>query len=508
MMKSLQNRRFIQPKVYRQYLPLKKEYKPSKKILALAQGLGIAILTAFIAFTILNNYPPFGITTEYSLGKDPKKISPLGPEDRVKEVIKNGEKVILQTHDLTYFTTTMPFAFDKATVKVTFKNPNSDQTFSMGFKDQAKWHYDTKLVDVPILNALAWNKIGQNPVLYQRDAKFTDVEKFLDSPPRDALIGTYNYDLDIGVTSQSAVPNYVPAIQPTTIDTPLRGKHILYTYLENEPFTLQLEKQDLNWYADPDPVTITIYKDKDIVYKMTAPDDGIQNDSRKILPPQTIEVKNPGPDLPEKGVYKVVIDANDDTIIKRITTNLHKIVFQGPIFPVSNVHAYPVAIQSTLPTTLYTNAFSLSALTYHYAGQQTIAVGNQSYPLDMVNTSQIIIPREDITRVSLPQSDAVLNGFMGYFSFDTSQFFLPTSYHILPITKKEDVSLVDYLIADYYPSKKEGDWQVSEQTFDVSKAYIQDGKLSWIIQAPRLEKNNRDIMIKDIDITFHKKALL
>lgn len=507
-MKSLQNRRFTQPKIYRQYLPFPKEYRPSRHIITLAQCLGITILTAFITYTILNNFPPFGITTHYSMNKDSNKISALGPEDRVKVKTENGQKVIYQTQDLTYFTTTMPFSFDQATVRITFKNPNPDQTLSLGFKDEQKWHYDTKLFDVPILNSLPWNKIGQNPVLYQRDATFTNVDDFLANPPRESLIGTYNYDLDIGTTSQSAVPNYTPNQQETILTTPLRGKHVLYTYLENEPFTMQIEKQDLNWYSDPDPVTVTIYKDQDVVFQSTAEDDGIQDDSRKILPAETITIKNPGPELPEKGVYKVVIDANDDTIINRITTNLHKIVFQGPIFPAGNQSAYPIIIPNTLPTTLYTNAFTLSALTYHSAGQQTISVGNQSYPLSMVNTSQIIIPKDDITRVTLPESDAVLNGFMGYFSFDVSQFFLPTAYHILPITKKDDVSLVDYLIADYVPSHKEGAWQVSEQTFDVSKAYIQDGKLSWIIRAPRLEKSNREIMIKDINITFHKKALL
>ena len=60
--------------------------------------------------------------------------------------------MVQQTHDLIYFTTDMPFYFDKAKIRMTFKNSDPNQTISLGFQDQKIWHYDTELFDVPFLN--------------------------------------------------------------------------------------------------------------------------------------------------------------------------------------------------------------------------------------------------------------------------------------------------------------------------------------------------------------------
>ncbi len=361
---------------------------------------------------------------------------------------------------------------------------------------------------MPLLNDLSWSAIGMtSPVLFQRKQQFGTVDDFLAHPPTNALIGTYAYDKDFG-TSKQQLPNYQPATTDTVIDTPLRGKHTMYIYLHHEPFHMIIEKQDLNWYEDPDPMTVTVYKDNDIVFQETVDDDGITDNSRKILPSQKIEIKNPGPDLPENGVYKVVIDANSDTIVKKITTNLHKIVFAGSVFPAGNNNVYGSVIATTSATTLYTNALLLSATTYHNAGLQNITVGNQTIHMEEINNIYPITPLGDITNVIIPKGDIIINGFQGYFAFSQDQFFNPTPYHILPINSKYDIPLVDYIITDYHPSTKIGDWQVAERTFDLQTATIKNNTLSWIIVAPQLNANNREILINNIDITFRKKPLL
>src|SRR6185437_807582 len=104
--------------------------------------------------------------------------------------------------------------------------------------------------------------------------------------------------------------------------------------------------------------------------KTSVGDDGITDASHKVLPPTDITIANPGPGLPETGIYKIVIDDNSDTVIKSIRTNLHKIVFAQSIFPIANRSAYYGVVSSTSATTVYTNALSLSALTYHTPGEQ------------------------------------------------------------------------------------------------------------------------------------------
>lgn len=495
-------------KIYIKEYPFNLTQKSVYRIRIAAQFVFTMLSTAIIVFIFLNNIAPFGITTEYILSNNDKNMSSLGPKNRVIVETKDRQKVFRQTSDLVYFSTNMPFNYDSATVTLTYQNPDSDQTIQVGYQDQSTWHYDTKLFDVPFLNNLSWQRNGFSPVLYQRNPKYASVDDFISNPPADSLIGTFKYDTDIGNVSATRLPGYKPSKVETVINTPLRGRHIMYVYLENEPFHITIEKQDLNWYPDPDVMNVKIYKDRDLVYQVTADDDGIQDSSRKTLPPEEINIRNPGPGNPESGVYKIILDANGDTIIKSIRTNLHKIAFQGTIFPAGNRDSYPGIAASTLATTVYTNALTLSAQTYHEPGKQDILVNDQVLPVKTLNSDQTIIPSGNIAKVVIPKNDVILDAYQGYFAFDANQFFLPTQYHVVPITKKEDITLVDYLLADYLPSQKEGDWQTQERLFDIRGAYVKNGKLSWIIQAPQLKENNRSIIIKDIDIVLRKKGWL
>ncbi|HYK08313.1 MAG TPA: hypothetical protein VEW42_02310, partial [Candidatus Eisenbacteria bacterium] len=307
----------------------------------IGQFFGIVLLVSLVGYILISNFSPFNVTTEYSLTSKTNAISPLGPKDRVGVQSVGGQKFFVQKHDLIYFTTPMPFQYDSATVRIIFLNQEPDQTLSLGFQDQPLWHYNTQLFDVPILNSLTWKRIGINPTLYQREPNYSSVSAFLLNPPTDSLIGTYSYDTGIGQsTNDVKLPDYTPSSQDTIISTPLRGRHVLYAYLNNEPFRMTINKQDLNWYEDPDPMSISIYKDHTLVYSAQIDDDGITDNSKKSLPPQEVTIKNPGPGLPEPGVYKIILDANSDTVITRIETNLHKIVVQGNIFLAGNKEIY------------------------------------------------------------------------------------------------------------------------------------------------------------------------
>jgi hypothetical protein len=496
------------PKFYIKEIPFFLNQKAMYRVRTAGQFLGIVLLSAVIAFTWFSNITPFGITVQYAMEQNTKSISKLGPNDRAQTVDIKGQKMFKQIGDIAYFTTDMPFAFDQATIRVFYQNPNQEQTISIGYQNQQEWNYDLKFIDVPFLNNLKWVKNGYNPALFQREQHYTSADSFLSNPPENSVIGTFNYDTDLDKIAQTRIPYYSPQSNKTVINTALRGSHTIYAYLENEPFQMNIIKQDLNWYEGADDMTVKIYKGKDIVYEIKTEDDGVQDQSHKIMPEKEIQIKNPGKELPETGVYKIVIETNGDTIIKKISTNLHKLVFANSIFPVTNSKVYNGIVATTSATTVFTNAPTLSAQTYHEQGKQNILVGNQVLGVHMLQSAAYLPPKDDIAQVTIPLNDVVLNGFMGYFAFSRDQFFLPTKYHILPITKPEDVGLVDYILTDYLPSHKEGEWQVNEQTFDLRTAYIKDNKLSWIIKAPKLKERGGNIIIKDIQITFHKKGWL
>jgi len=157
------------PKLYLKEFPFHLNDRAKQRMQIVGQFLGTVLLTAFIAYIFLNNITPFGVTMHYNLGQEENNISELGPKNRVRTENQNGQKTFYQTHDLAYFSTNMPFIFDTATVKITYKNPDPNQIISLGFQDQEVWHYDTKPLEVPFLNNLPWSPDGKDPVLYQRE---------------------------------------------------------------------------------------------------------------------------------------------------------------------------------------------------------------------------------------------------------------------------------------------------------------------------------------------------
>jgi hypothetical protein len=327
-------------------------------------------------------------------------------------------------------------------------------------------------------------------------------------PPTNKVIGTFDYNFPTSNTV--TIPGYRPATQDTVINIPLRGETIMYAYLDNEPFHLTVTKQDLNWYADPDVVNIKVYKDNDVVAQGIIDDDGNASSNHVIGPPQSVTINNPGGGNAESGVYKIVIDSTSDSVITRIQTNLHKLVFQGPIYPVDNSKVYGDLATGVNPTKLYSDVPTVSVQTYHSASQ-SVLVGPQLLPIAAGQAANVSGPtgatETSLVPIVIPKSDAVING-VGYFSFTPDEFFAPTPYKILPLTDQTDLSQVDYIITNYPGAPKQlgGGWEEQTLNFDLSNAVTQKGKLSWLISAPGLKENGRSIEIKSIDMTLTKKG--
>lgn len=466
------------------------------------RSLFILFAILLIGFILQANIAPFGKSSKLSTDIKKDNIK-LEPQTRVTQL----PDTTLQLHDdLVYFSTNMTFKFDKATIKITFKNNNLDQEIHLGFQDRESYHYDTKLIDSNILNDLSWSFVDDSPRLYQKNKVYNSYQDFLANLPADSLVGFY--DFEANVLKQTYIPDYSPSSSETVINTPMRGKVVLYVYLNNEPFKMWVSKQDLNWYEDPDPVNIKIYKDKDVVYSSTIDDDGITDSSNKVLPPMEAYIQNPGPDLPESGVYKVVIDSGRDSIIKSIRTNLHKIIFDSPLNLVSNSDEYPQIIEKTTENKVFSNALVLSAQTLHNSGLQDIKIGDSILKLIEVKKEESTKTAQPISEVTIPKSDVVLRGLLGNFAFSKEQFFTPSKFKLLPITEKGDIETVNYIITNYKPSLQQGEWRVAEAEFDLKTAYIEDGKLRWIIRAPGLKENGTQIIIKKIEVEFSKKPLI
>jgi hypothetical protein len=462
------------------------------------------ILSILIAFSISGyilfaNTSPFNITRKYV--SDDKAALALGPKNRVETV--NG--VNKQIDNLIYLSSKMPFSFDHAQVKTIFKNQDNDQQILLGYHDQEAWHYNTQVLDYPPLNNLNWPKVGSGPYLYQKYPNYKTVNEFISHPPQNKVVGIFDYPDYDSLQANLSIPNYQPSKAKISINVPLRGKTIMYVYLNNEPFNMSLTKQDLNWYSDPDVAKISVYKDKDKVFDATIDDDGNSTDNHKPGFKQTVNIKNPGPGLPESGVYKVVVDAPLDSLITNITTNLHKLAFEGPIYVAENQAVYGEIVKKTNPTILTTNAQLLNFRSDHeqsntaMVDMQTIKI---TQPNQVVNSTN---PKPSAA-ITIPSSDMIVNG-SGYIAFSPDQFFSPTPYKILPMNSAEDINQVDYILTNY-PGAPEhnGDWLVATRDFDLHDAVVTKGQLSWVLETPSLKENKHTVEYKQIEMTLSKKG--
>lgn len=469
----------------------------------------LTLVISLVWYIILANFSPLGLVENYRSGKGQNDISTLGPANRVKKLIINNVDVSQQTEDLIYFTTKMPFQFDTATISMTYQNEYPDQEIYIGYQDQEGWHYNQQLFDSPILTSLGWMKVGSDPVLLQQSKRYKSIGEFLKNPPRDEIIGLYNIEREELNNSTIQLPSYQPQQNTTVIDKPLRGSHTLYAYVESEHFKMNVQKQDINWYEGEDNVAIRIYKDKDLVYSADIADDGITDGSRRNKPPQEITIQNPGPGLPEKGVYKIVLDASGDSVITKISTNLHKIVVANSIYLAGNKDVYTNVIKKTTPTTLYTQSPTISALTYHKPGVQELTINEEKVSLEDLQKEVHVITDVESSIITIPKNDTIIKAPAGYFAFSKDAYFSPTPYQVTDIKDEEDIDNVDFILTSYNSSTFEDKgWKTTQSTFDLNNAVVKDGKLSWLIRTPKLKENNRKLLIKEIRIKFIKKPLI
>jgi hypothetical protein len=468
--------------------------------ITIAKRLGVLVVCILFLFIFFKNSAPLGAESKHLLGDS----FFLGPDNRIDK--RDDGIALIQNY--VYLNTNMSFKYDYVKVKIIFQNSNKALDLKVGYKDKVDWHYNNQIAYSSTLDDLNWDVIGLKPYLYQKQHNFDLIEKFYSNPPINSTIGFYNYNRSDFINSNTELHDYEKLDKKITLNIPLRGPHILYAYLEGETFELDIEKRDLNWYEDPDPMDIKIYKDNDLVYEATIQDDGIVDALSQLGKKQTISLKNPGPDLPEPGIYRIEFDGSNDSVITKLTTNLNRLIFEGPINPINNAEVYGDLVAQTQPLEIYSNSNYYTFITSHNASVQKIRVDEQDVDLSQVGqpyVHKISGPRE-IHRIIFPKGGDVVTNGTGFFSFSPDRFFEPLPFNSLQIKNKSDLDQVDYILTSYKPTQKIGDDRVAEIEFDLSDAVIQKGKLSWLISAPGLKESGGEILIKDIEFTFTKKG--
>ncbi len=462
------------------------------KLTQITKLVSIFLSVSLGLYILYKNFPIFG--DKVILTGD--QVTSLAPDTRVI----NFPKPIAQVGDFVYFNTKSK-GYDTAKISFTFKNTDSNSDIHIGYKDESYWHYKTKPILLSLIENLDWKSIKGEPTLYQKVPTFDSVRSLLNAPPLSP-VGTYYMDHDHYINS---LPGYTPDKNPTVIDQPLRGTHTFYTYLKNEQFQLNVEKYDLNWYKGADLVEISVFKDGLPILQKVIEDDGITDDSRVVMPVMSGEVMLEG--KAKNGVYKVVIKANGDTVIKSLHSSFSRIVFENSVFPVGGSNVYDTTNPQANPS-IYTDAQKLTFTTAHQVSAQTITINDKNFEIDEIGFPLTFDSGSNRNFVNIPKGDAKVEG-AGYFAFKKEQYFTPFIYHNFQIKTASDLVNINYLLTDYtHPVNLPEGWRRAVVEFDLNSAYYSDGTLSWIIKSPTLKDRGAKIYIKDIVVELTKKSLI
>jgi hypothetical protein len=406
-----------------------------------------------------------------------------------------------------YFDLNLPQRFTKGTAEITYKNDLTACPTLLQIGGQASvndWEYAMKPLENQALDRLNWPKVTENGVvLYEREKKFNTIDEFLNNLPNTKRIAVYNYKLDYDFK----IPGYKPT-KGLEINQTIRGRHVIYTYIDGEPLDFIFIVEDINRHVGADLVDIIVYKKDQQIYSASLPDDGIGDESGKSSGERKIKIAPP--DL-ASGVYKIEIRASDDIFIRNIKTKEHLLAFANRLY-LADSDEYKDSLNGikTKPMTIYANGYKIMSSAAHQTSEQSILINNlvepNNYEIELAEAhkqySYFNLNPGNIVSLYSPKNDILIEGD-GLFSFAKESFFNPLldSFHG---TELEAMG-IDYVIANYQSPKIADGWKVAKADFDLSQLYWRNNVLRFALSIPDIEC--QDIKIKEIKFYLEKEPL-
>ncbi|MBU1499882.1 hypothetical protein KKE48_03375, partial [Patescibacteria group bacterium] len=474
--------------------------KDRVKLLTVVGGLIGLLIIVFLAFRF---FTPFGAIVSYQfnsiLNRD--KLSKLKGAEETSS-FNPSEAGVLQIPQQTIRQNIVSFNLKLITkpiegVWVNLKFKGNPKEIKIGVRGSEKEKYQYQPLYNQILNSLSWNQTTNGEITFwQREKKYQDLSGLVSQPPisDDTKVASYFFN-----QSDIAMKESGPSSQSNLkIEKTLRGTHTLLIKVDKKPLLLTVVKQDANGYKGEDKLSIQIYNNlQNKITEQLIPDDGVTDAGGLAMTPQKSEIKI---DDIKPGIYKIVlqdITENADVRIKSIETNQSSLVFQTPFFVVDEK-----------PTALWTNSKKITMSTPHPGGMQTVKLDGKydlkvekegkefSFDLASDNTSAL-------HKLEIPKNDLIITGD-GYFAFSQESFFNPEPIKTVDLSKVTDIEKIDYIIANYQPAKKDGEWYTAQAYFDSKDIIINGDNLYFSLESPELNSYGGEIVIDNLEVTVKK----
>ena len=439
-----------------------------------------------------------------------RDVKLTGPEDRISEPFKDkfgDEKTNFRnfTSRFVYFQLEDPEIRNAsiARVQIRFKDELAKgYVFKVGAHSAPQWNYKWNLLYDPFQRQLEeeYDKIyadsnisvyslnDNDPIFSNLTYLFAELEaeSTLAIQPSVSLFpGTEELQED-EITARNA-----------TVDTTLRGKHTFLTYVDGNEISVDIEKQDLNWYNGTDDLRMEIVSDTGkTVSNVIIPDDGDITDHRGSGKAQRSHVRSTGLN---RGTYKIIVDANDDTLITELQVSSSKLIVENNLF----VYA---------PTRLFTlteEEQPVSLMTLHEEGLQKIDIGNRNttcnVTIDKIAVTQHakIGPSSSLQEINIPAGDLKIASHI-YFSFTEGSYFDPVKCNVVPLENNFDwikKNNVDYVMMKNRSVRSENGWVIAETEWNIDDLYIRNNILDFSTNIePPADSSEMDIPVDWIRI--------
>ena len=239
------------------------------------------------------------------------------------------------------------------------------------------------------------------------------------------------------------------------INTTLRGQHTLWTNITDGFLSLEVIKQDLNWYEGPDELSIEVYPFNGELRGKTIIPDGGDEDATQIMGPlQSGSLKIEGM---EPGTYRIELKSGSDLLIRRIEINQAKLVVDRRVFPVGMNRAYFKEGLTSDPVNLYGNNFTTGQLRFrvvHAPALQRMSLHGNDFEVEVdineTHTDFSTSLKPGDYRLDVPKQNVIIET-KGYLSFTPESFFLPQRARVVDL--KYDLDWlrenVDNIVIDY-----------------------------------------------------------
>lgn len=468
--------------------------------------------TITVVLILLFVAPSLFITYKYwsPLGKK-LKINFANKDDKTTSTVsqdQNGNLVIpaqIIKSDLTRFTMDIGTG-DIESITAHLKFKQGPKEIKLGLRGSEKDKFFYKPIYQRFLQDCNWGRTEEiGNFLYQKVKKYDNIGQLISSPPDSVLIASYN--IQPSILMQKILTSNLDTNNAKSIDikTGLRSTHTFYVRVDKAPFYFKLSKQDINAYAGEDKYLISISRDGQLIEEKSITDDGFVGTEKLKKDPQSVEFNLTNI---EPGIYEVTakMEGKSDSVITQITTNQSKMVIKNNVFTLFNK-----------PISLYTKTSPVNLTAVHGDAIQTINLNDlisldlkkaaEKYVFDLEKLVKDKKPTE-FYKLETPKTDVTFSN-SGYFAFAPEQYFDPEVIHATDLNTVASLDEIDYILTSIPKAKQEGDWLVSEVTFDPKDIKLDENKkLYFSLEMPDLAKYSGELEIDSFTVEVNLKGAL